>query len=275
MPEDGSPRDPSGIVLAANHIAWRYGYFIEAYPKLGQSTFHIILALLVSQIVGRIIQLYPDARTDRATIHNLPEDIWHSIISRILTLNPRWAAGIDEIFSAPLHADLDPKLDQATFLVDALAQLIDERPELASELSKQPSFRKVFQSASKGMRSKSKRPIPTEAPELYEGRGKGSGENAVGFLRRVYSDWLPTPLSISDIGDLDPKLYGTLKSWVRDRKPPADLTQFFKSKKRRTPEEIDAELKKHRINKPEDAFARFPNDKKTAARLYNAALRRQ
>jgi hypothetical protein len=91
----------------------------------------------------------------------------------------------------------------------------------------------------------------------------------------VYSDWLPAPLSISAVGRLDHPLYVNLKQWVARHKPPQDLKAFFgSSRKRKTAKEVEAELKRYNIKKPEDAFARFPNDKQMANRLYMARLRR-
>lgn len=118
-------------------------------------------------------------------------------------------------------------------------------------------------------------PIPTEAPELWKKRQSGSGENAIGFLRRVYAPWLPAPLSVAMLGRLDNPLYVALKQWSGRHEPPPDLKLFFDTfTKRRSRQEVTAELTRNKIKNPADAFKRFPDDPKTARRLYQAARAR-
>lgn len=115
--------------------------------------------------------------------------------------------------------------------------------------------------------------IPRGARELWADRQAFAGETALGFLQRVYGSSLGS-MRLADIAAIDQPLYQALQTWRRRNAPPANLKAFF-SRERRSRADIDAELKKHRIKKPEDAFARFPDDKATAQRLYQAARARQ
>lgn len=168
--------------------------------------------------------------------------------------------------------NLASKRLQANALLESLADLIRETPELKPDIAQHPRFKEVFETAAE---KPADLLIPTEAPELWDKRKDASGETSLGFLRRVYGRWLPAPLTISILNTLDPPLYLTLKQWTGRNKPPADLRLFFRGqRKRKTTDEVDAELKKFNIRKPEDAYARFPKDKSKANRLYMAAMRR-
>ena len=114
---------------------------------------------------------------------------------------------------------------------------------------------------------------PSQAPELWARREEFKGQTALGFLQRVYGFWLDR-MRLADIAALDHPLYQALQTWRRRNTPPPHLASFF-ARKRRSRADIDAELKKHKIKKPDDAFARFPDDRATAQRLYQAARSRQ
>jgi len=135
---------------------------------------------------------------------------------------------------------------------EKIRALIDTQSQLADAVSPQNSTTE----------------LPEKAPSLWSDRSEHSGETSIGFFQRVYAPWLDK-LHLTDISELDQPLYQALQSWRRRNKVPAHLRSFF-TRQRRTQSEVDAELKKHKINKPEDAFIRFPNDKAKAQRLYHA-----
>lgn len=114
--------------------------------------------------------------------------------------------------------------------------------------------------------------LPAKAPSLWSKRKENAGEKAIGFLQRVYGPWLSS-MHLSDLTERDEDLYWALQSWRRRHTVPKHLKPFF-ARQRRTRAQVDAELEKYSIKKPEDAYARFPRDKKTANRLYSAAKAR-
>lgn len=114
--------------------------------------------------------------------------------------------------------------------------------------------------------------IPDQAPELWSARDEDVGETSIAFLQRVYRGWIDQ-MHLQDIAMLDEPLYQALQTWRRRHKIPPHLKSFF-SRQRRSRSEVDAELKKYNIKKPEDAFARFPDDKSKAQRLYHACRSR-
>jgi len=59
-----------------------------------------------------------------------------------------------------------------------------------------------------------KQPLPPEAPELWRTRDLNRRENAPGFIRRVYREWLGAGLERRHLATLDPDLYRALSVWV-------------------------------------------------------------
>jgi hypothetical protein len=90
----------------------------------------------------------------------------------------------------------------------------------------------------------------------------------------VYSKWLSKGLTRAHIRDLDRPLYQALAKWLERHSAPPELEKFLEPRGRRRSKDVDEELAKHKIFEPTDAFKRFPNDRRTAERLYQAALRR-
>ncbi|MFT4117926.1 hypothetical protein [Bradyrhizobium sp.] len=169
---------------------------------------------------------------------------------------------------APIEGNLEANRLHAEFLLEELAKLLRDSPTLAEVIRQSQSFNDVFSSAAAPMEQA---PLLTRAPELWESRAEGSGETSLGFLRRVYGPWL-ADITIADLRKIDEPLYLTLKQWGGRNKVPQDLKAFFgEAKKRRSRQDVEAELAKYNIKKPADAFARFPNDQKRARRLYQAA----
>ncbi|MBZ0147056.1 MAG: hypothetical protein K8F62_05860 [Pseudorhodoplanes sp.] len=160
-------------------------------------------------------------------------------------------------------------------LLARLGSLIHAEPQLAEVVRRHSEFAAIFETASgknKASMTHLNRALPKKAPALWSERDETAGETAIGFFQRVYAPWLEK-LHLADISELDQPLYQSLQTWRRRHIPPQHLKAFFE-RQRRTRSEIDAELKKHKIEKPEDAFARFPKDRAKAQRLYQACRAR-
>lgn len=63
---------------------------------------------------------------------------------------------------------------------------------------------------------------PDLAPEIYA-RRKNRDETPIGFVRRVYGEWLGNGLTSADIRQLDPNLYLHLKVWICTKGEPEGL----------------------------------------------------
>lgn len=161
-------------------------------------------------------------------------------------------------------------LDQRTLEAEIILDAVTSEPSVSRvgvEDSIKNNLTRVFQRARQRNR-------PKKPPQLWDDRDKELGETSLVFLRRVYDEWL-NDITISEIGQLDHPLYIALKKWAERHTVPRDLIRFFGDRRtRRSSEEVEAELNKHKIKEPADAFKRFPNDPATARRLYNAARKR-
>jgi hypothetical protein len=72
--------------------------------------------------------------------------------------------------------------------------------------------------------------VPKGAPELFSGR-TDRRENPVGFIKRVYAQWLGRGLTMAHIRQLDYKLYQSLRVWLHHNGRPHDFD--LPTKKRR------------------------------------------
>lgn len=160
--------------------------------------------------------------------------------------------------------------ERATALLNELLDLRKRDPAAAAIIEKRLATEFTRRAATSAPTPRS---LPSKAPEKWTKR-PGAGETAIGFLRRVYGAWLPAPLGIATLSGLDHDLYANLKQWAGRNPVPRDLRKFFSERVRRSSAEVEAELRKYKIENPADAFARFPNDRKLANRLYQAAMAR-
>lgn len=202
--------------------------------------------------------------------------------ARLFTVHAEFSLVIEELLARQKGGDAiqalaERKLESIARKAFDLAQEIEalgpqERAQLRLQVS--GTLARAFETsdAHAGSMGENDGATPSAAPELWVNRQAYAGETALGFLQRVYGDRLAN-MRLVDIASLDQPLYHVLQTWRRRNNPPAHLKAFF-ARERRSRAEIDAELKKYKIRKPEDAFVRFPDDKATAQRLYQAARAR-
>lgn len=116
--------------------------------------------------------------------------------------------------------------------------------------------------------------LPTEAPALWADRKTGREVSPVDFIRQHYGPWLGKGLTRADLRDRDRPLYQALAKWLARHTAPDDLRDFLE-RAHAEPREIEAKLVELAITNPAEAYARIPDDRREADRLYQAALRRQ
>jgi len=228
-----------------------------------------------------VIQLYRLCTVTQRTLHEVPRQDqpagWDARLIKVhsdfLLVAERLRALWKKSVAAPSGASeqrIDDIARRATDLADDIRALEPrERTELRLLVSE--TLMQAF--AEPAGSSATVREAQAFAHALWAERDAFAGETALGFLQRVYGTRL-NHMRLADLASIDQPLYQALQTWRRRNTPPAHLKSFF-SRQRRSRAEIDAELKKHRIKKPEDAFARFPDDRATAQRLYQAARARQ
>jgi hypothetical protein len=138
-----------------------------------------------------------------------------------------------------------------------------------------PENPQLVTSESDGTKGFSK--IPVVAPKLWEGRPKEGKMNPAQFIEEVYGDWIGKGLDRAVIRRLDRGLYQAFATWVRRHDIPTRLVSLMDENhsKRVDSMRVDAELAAALIEKPSDAYLRFPNNRAVADRLYQAALRRR
>lgn len=217
--------------------------------------------------------LSPERREHLGPLNALEEKI-SQFSGRLATINLRAVE-----FSTALTGLLQREKDAFDNAAKTAAQLAEEIKSLqpAQRTQLRPVIDQLLAKAFDSAAGPAGTPLaagpPTRAPELWSKRAENAGETAFVFLQRVYAPWLES-MNISNISELDRALYLALQQWLKRHKSPPSLKTFF-ARQRRTGAEVEAELKKHNIKKPEDAYARFPDDKKTANRLYSAAKARR
>jgi hypothetical protein len=118
--------------------------------------------------------------------------------------------------------------------------------------------------------------LPKTAPKLWNADARREHPTAIAFLESVYAPWLSAGLNLTYIREIDRSLYQTLAKWYERHKQnvPQHLADFFQARKSKRSIEVEEELTRFNIENPRNAYERFPNDRKRADRLYQAALRR-
>jgi len=148
-----------------------------------------------------------------------------------------------------------------------------ERKRLLSLLGHEVGLSATFADAAI---EKTKLLLPETAPKLWGPEARKEYSTAIAFLESVYAPWLRAGLNLTYIREIDRSLYQTLAKWYERHKDdmPQHLADFFQSRRSKRSIEVEEELKRFNIVEPTDAYERFPNDRKRADRLYQAALRR-
>jgi hypothetical protein len=165
-----------------------------------------------------------------------------------------------EIFE---HMDFPEELRSAlassflTQIVEALAQIVEAEGRPAGITTRLSDPASMPVSA-----------LPEKAPEEWADRP--ARENPVAFIERVYAHWLGKGLTRAHLRELDRSLYQALAKWLERHPVPESFNQLLESPSDR----VDKKLAELAITNPTDAYARV-DDRREAARLYQAALWRQ
>lgn len=116
---------------------------------------------------------------------------------------------------------------------------------------------------------------PEKLPLEVWPEDKEPGEKAIEFLRRVWGKGDDNiKFQKSDIRSKNFPLYQALTTYFRRPHTKTSLDSWWQDSPIRSKQEIDSELQRLNIKKPEDAFQRGL-EVSEAHRLYNASLRRQ
>jgi hypothetical protein len=167
--------------------------------------------------------------------------------------------------------DVNNNKNKLTLLLNKAAVLIQADPALQAVIKSHPIFQVTAQDQNWDPS------LPRKAPQLWQERPRSDKRTAIEFLEQVYADWLPAPLTLTFLRSFDQPLHSTLSTWLarnRDSVPPR-LQTFFAGGKAAREAALDREIRELGIKEPADVFAKLPDDRKRAARLYQAILRRK
>lgn len=167
---------------------------------------------------------------------------------------------------------LDDTKTKLSSLLNEAAALIEADPALSAVIRNHPLFVSTRTSSVQWDPS-----LPKAAPEAWNTRPRQDKRTALEFLEQVYGEWLPTPLTLTYLRFIDAPLYSSLSTYLtRNREHlPRNFSKFFLGGRVAKDQSLNQEIKELGIKHPRDVYAKLPNDKRRADRIYNALLRRQ
>lgn len=117
--------------------------------------------------------------------------------------------------------------------------------------------------------------FPNHAPALWSKRKTGRDVSPIDFIRQYYGEWLNQGLTRNSLRRLDRDLYQAFSAQIsRLRRAGKTIPEDIECLTDNPTERVDQELQEAGIINPSDAYKKFPDDRRKADRLYQAAWQR-